>query len=224
MSEDDKPRLVDQLIAAALGGAFPVVGDVAGVLYLHVMESRYSRRLAAWRHEITEVVNDLARRYNNLAEDELFLDAFIAASRIALSTHQREKIDALRNALVNSVGPDAPGADEQARFFQMVDEFTAGHLLLLGRFDQNPGTDSQVNERQRVNASGSWGHALDAVVPEFAGRGDIRDLLIADLVRHHLIDGPPQDRQHVLSLNDEYFFGHTTELGKRFLRFITQRD
>jgi len=78
----------DQLIA---GGAssIPGVGGVAGSWYLHVMEGPYNRRLLAWRATITAVVNELAQNYDNLLDNEVFLHAFVNATRAAQRPRRR---------------------------------------------------------------------------------------------------------------------------------------
>jgi hypothetical protein len=96
------------------------------------MEGPYNRRLAEWRASITDVVNELRMKVDRLLENEVFLDAFIQSTRIAQTTHQQAKLAALRNALMNSVAPEAPEVDEQARFFRLGDEFSTRHILLLG--------------------------------------------------------------------------------------------
>ncbi|WP_433018439.1 hypothetical protein [Kribbella sp. CA-294648] len=97
--EEPRTATVDKLFAGALS-SFPVVGGVAGAWYEYVMEGPYSRRLMAWRASITEVVNDLAMRVDRLLDNEVFLGAFIQSTRPAQATHQSEKLEALRNALV----------------------------------------------------------------------------------------------------------------------------
>jgi hypothetical protein len=172
----------------------------------------YNKRLEAWRVSITAVVNELAAKYDNLLDDDVFLDAFINATRVAQSTHQQEKLDALRNGVVNSVGPNAPDVDEQARFFRLVDQFSAAHLVVLRRIAaaRPPFALDEFSE-----ASGGGG-IVHQTPPEFDRRRPLLDILLADLLGASLLVGSSTD------MRGGMFYGRATTLGGRFLDFISE--
>jgi hypothetical protein len=217
--EEPRTELIDKLLAGTLS-SLPLAGGAAGAWYQYLMEGPYNRRLAEWRTRITDVVNQLASKVERLLDNEVFLDAFIQSTRVAQTTHQKEKLEALRNALENSVSPDAPDVDEQARFFRLVDQFSARHILLLRWAEAHPSSwGSAIHDDQLPNAAGIFGFAL----PDLDGHDDLRTLLMDDLVSTHLVrahDGFPS----VVDLDDEYFVGEVTPLGSRFLRFISATD
>lgn len=200
--EEPRTELVDKLLAGAFS-SLPVAGGAAGAWYQYLMEGPYNRRLAEWRASITDVVNELVMKVDRLLENEVFLDAFIQSTRIAQTTHQQAKLAALRNALVNSVAPDAPEVDEQARFFRLVDEFSARHILLL-----------RWAAQYRLSDPG-------APLPAFAGSGDFRGLMVDDLVRSHLIGTRPSSSEVLVG---DLFDGLVTDLGRQFLKFISEGD
>jgi hypothetical protein len=215
----DEPRtgLVDKLLAGALS-SLPVAGGAAGAWYEYLMEGPYNRRLAEWRARVTGVVNELMVKVERLLDNEVFLDAFIQSTRIAQSTHQEEKVRALRNALANSVALDAPDADEQARFFRLVDEFSARHIVLLGWINDHESTADQVDSSQRVTGTGVWAHPL----PANAGSGDMLALIVGDLERSRLITWPEGYAE--LGVLGDSFVGRTSQFGQRFLHFISEGD
>lgn len=192
--ETPRTDLVDKAIAGGLS-SIPLVGGVLGVFYENYMQAPYNRRLQQWQRTMTEVVNELAAKYDTLPNDDVLLDALINATRAAQATSQQEKLDALRNAVLNSVAPDAPDTDEQARFFRLVDQFSAAHLRMLAR----------INERQPR----SFYERLDHI--NTRGR-EWRDLLAADLSGARLIS---------VSI-DGNFTAVRTGLGSRFLNFISE--
>ncbi|MET9310751.1 hypothetical protein ABZX12_02890 [Kribbella sp. NPDC003505] len=164
-------------------------------------------------------MNDLARRHNNLADDEVFLDAFIVAARIAQTTHQQEKLDALRNGLVNSISPDAPDVDEQARFFRLVDQFSPSHIVMLRLLDRPTELFQQHIGHFEEVGHVSLAELVNVVEPQFADRYDWRDLLVADLADARVALGFSSlgDIQSA----DGRFQRMTTSLGQRFLSFIS---
>ncbi|MEV5967219.1 hypothetical protein AB0L70_35955 [Kribbella sp. NPDC051952] len=87
-------------------------------------------------------------------------------------------------------------------------EIAARQLLLLRWFSEARGSDAEVEENPMFT------------MPAYAGQGDTRELLIEDLVRAHLV-GPANPGEEVLGHGGEDFLGHTTDLGRRFLRFIS---
>jgi hypothetical protein len=55
----------------------------------------------------------------------------LQATSIALRNHQKEKLEALRNAVVNSVLPSSADDDIKLMFLDLVDELKVSHLRLL---------------------------------------------------------------------------------------------
>jgi hypothetical protein len=68
------------------------------------------------------------------------------ATQAVLKTHQREKIEALRNAVVNVALGKEPDADRQQQFVAMIDRFGLTHLSLL-RFFRDPAGYFQARGR-----------------------------------------------------------------------------
>jgi hypothetical protein len=67
----------------------------------------------------------------NLPNNELFITVVLQATSIALRNHQEEKLEALRNAVVNSVLPSSADDDIKLMFLDLVDELKVSHLRLL---------------------------------------------------------------------------------------------
>lgn len=74
----------------------------------------------------------------SLVGNDLCTDAVVMATRTIEHTHQAEKIQALRNAVLNSVAPGAPDADTQTIMLTQVDRFTPSHLRLVTLWDDPP--------------------------------------------------------------------------------------
>ena len=72
-----------------------------------------------------------------LGKTSSLLSAALTATQAALRTHQQEKLDALKNAVVNVALGREPEADRQQQFLALVDRFAAAHLILL-QFSKDP--------------------------------------------------------------------------------------
>src|SRR5262249_17379113 len=66
-----------------------------------------------------------------LSQDEVFVTTATHATMLAMRNHQREKLVALRNAVLNATLPGAPDDDLQLIYLNLVDTLTASHLRLL---------------------------------------------------------------------------------------------
>jgi hypothetical protein len=120
---------------------FPFLG--AGVTLFELITTPLrTKRLSDWLEQLRLQINELSQIVATLtpaglAEDEAFNAAFFQAAQAVLRTHQKEKLDALRNAVVNVALGQETNADRQAQFLAFADRFTAAHLTLL-RFFQDP--------------------------------------------------------------------------------------
>jgi hypothetical protein len=205
-------------------GMVPVVGSPIASLLAVAMGWSLGKRTNAWLDELAETVEEMRKRLDGqptvdeLVNDDVFVDAVVNATRAAQGTHQKAKRDALRNGVYNSLGPDAPAVDEQVRFFRLIDEFSPAHLRLL-RFLDDPSAVYESAGVEKPNLMmGGRSHLLEAVWPEFAGQRPWYDLLAADLERTHLVGA---SGLHVTMSGAGVWGSATSDLGKRFLTFIT---
>jgi hypothetical protein len=210
-----KRELAEKAIEAG-AGLIPIVGSPLATVFAYMVSWSHNERMKLWLEDLAHAVDEMQETLEELTDDDVFLDAVVNATRAAQATHQQEKLDALRNGVVHSVGPDAPTIDEQARFFRLIEEFTPSHLRLLAFLD-DPGAvfDAAGIARPELMA-GARSHLLEAGMPEFRGQKPWYDLLMSDLTRASLVVGQLGGMQTGGSL----WVSATSDLGKRFLAFI----
>jgi hypothetical protein len=180
----------------------------------------FNRRMDAWLADLAEAVSGLEDQLEDLATDEVFIDAVVNASREAQATHQQENLEALRNGVLNSIAPDAPNIDEQARFFRLVGELSVAHLRLL-RFLKNPGEEFDRAGQPRPKYSMvSMSQLLEEAIPTFDGQREWYDLLMSDLANAQLVRGD-RNTLHTTTTGGVLTSQLTTGLGGRFLAFIS---
>ena len=104
-----------------------------------------SVRRDIWLQQLAEDLDALSRKVKGFNIENLvglpleeFVSATLKATQAALKTHRWEKLEALRNAVVNVAAGTAPDEDKQAIFLNLVDQFTPLHLQFL-RFQQDAG-------------------------------------------------------------------------------------
>ncbi|WP_332643266.1 hypothetical protein [Aeromicrobium sp.] len=213
-------REVVQAVVEGALGAIPIAGSPLAASFVTAVDWRFNRRTAEWMEDLASAVDELQAgqgiSFEDLAENEAFVDAVINATRAAQATHQTEKLQALRNAVLHSLDDDAPDVDEQARFIRLIEQFTPSHIRLLV-FLNDPGKAFDSAGIPRPNLMmGGRSTLLEQGVPEFAGRRDWYDLLAGDIDSARLA----QTNMHTTMTGAGLWNSATTQLGSRFLAFI----
>jgi hypothetical protein len=216
-------REVVERIGEAAIGSVQLVGAALAVAFVTTLNWRLEERREKWFTQLAEGVEELHERVDDLdletlADDGRFVDAVVTATRTIEHTHQEEKITALRNAVLNSVAPDAPDADTQAIFFNLVDRFTPSHLRLLSLWDDPPAWFASHGLTPPQNVmSGSRTLTVEAGLPEMKGRKDFYMVIASELYSAELLAGGLSGMVSATSLMDRL----TTGFGRQFARFIS---
>ncbi len=201
-------------IAKAGLAAVPVIGGPAAELFQNVIQPPLEKRRTEWMVQVGEKLQELEKnglKIEELQENEEFISAVMHASQIALRTHQNEKLDALRNAVLNVAKGQAPEEAFQNIFLNLVDSFTELHLRILKVF-QNP-------EPPQNMSMGGLSNVIERNIPELRGRRELYDQLWKDLYSRGLVN---TDGLHVTMTGHGLGQKRTTGLGDAFLKFIEE--
>jgi hypothetical protein len=212
-------EIVERVTEAALGSV-PLVGNALAVSFVTAIGWRLEERREKWFTELAAGVEELRQRVDGLdlealPGDDRFTDAVVSATRTVEHTHQAEKIEALRNAVLNSAVPGAPDADTQAVILNLVDRFTASHLRLLTLWDDPPSWFASHGLPQPTS-SGSRALTVEAGVPEVRGRRDFIMLIASELKTAGLLAADLAGMVSPRGMMERL----TTDFGREFVRFI----
>lgn len=202
----------------------PIGAAGVGLFNLMVGEP-YEKRMESWKQRIAEDLLKLSNRVAGITPEVLqsaeFIDTVTQATRAAVATSQREKLDALRHGVLNSALPSAPAADIQAIFISNVDELTVNELRILKLLDdpvkwfkENPERHPQrdnMNSEERVIQSAFPDCTDSEMIGLHLFRLQQRRLLKPEMVPFQTMrqGGEPMGRK-------------TTSLGRSFLSFISE--
>lgn len=92
-------------------------------------EKRLNKFLEALVADIERLQEQMRGQVN--LDNPSFQTTLMNALQIVIKNHQQEKLEALRNMVLNSTLPNAPMDDLQFMFLNLIDEFTTWHLTLL---------------------------------------------------------------------------------------------
>ena len=199
-------------VAKAGISTIPFVGGPAAELFQWVVQPPLERRREHWMAAVGEKLKELESRgldLEALSCNEQFVSAVMQASQIALRTHQSEKLEALRNAVLNVATGQAPDDTLQHIFLNLVDALTEQHLRVLKVF-QSPTPPPGMS-------MGGLGHVLEHNIPELRRRQDLYIQLWVDLYARGLVN---TERLNVTMSGNGLAAKRTTDLGDAFLHFV----
>ncbi len=178
-----------------------------------------------WLEELTDAIAGLMDKVGNLSPDKLthnetFMAVCLRASRIALNSPQKEKMEALRNAVFNSLLPGAPEAASQMSFLDLIDELTPWHIRILELLDD----PYRWLERQAVLyvecGEDSLFNFIQQCFSELRGNRDFIELLVRDLQAAGLLQqGGILHAEVAVPWTSGPW---TAELGRQFVNFISR--
>jgi hypothetical protein len=225
IKEDLKPTGGDvgHTIAKAGLASIPVVGGAAAEIFSAIIVPPLSKRRDKWIISIAEGLKELEDEVKGFKAEELskndtFITTVTHATQAAIRNHQAEKLEALRNAVLNSALPNPISEDIQLIFLNFIDTLTPCHLRVL-KFFENP---RAWGEKHGITYpdwyTGSTSVALEHTFPELSGKREFYDLLVKDLFSRGLMN---TDSLHTTVTGRGMLDSHTTAMGQQFISFIT---
>jgi hypothetical protein len=207
---DEKDKLPSTISAAkmAITGATTTHNAAEEFLRL-VLVPPMGKRRDEWLQSMHDRLRQLEGRMAGfrveaLVNNEAFISAALQASQAAIRTHERQKLEALRNAVVNVAAGRSPDADTTTFFLTLVDALSVTHLELLRYFANRV---TFPNDRRR----------------ELEERRAVTDPMVLDLHTRGLLD----DHRPVVARNRESSYAEVngawtiSMLGNKFLQFIS---
>ncbi|MDD5189149.1 MAG: hypothetical protein PHF57_13165 [Methanoregula sp.] len=226
IEEDLKPSTGDYIntgIKAGLSTA-PYIGGPIAEFFSFVIAPPLEKRRTEWLIEIYKRLQLLEKsseefKPENLAKNEKFFSVFLQATQIAMRTHQKEKIDALQNAVINSVSMPTIDENLQLIFLNLVDRYTPWHLTILQFLDSPRQYGESRGKKYPSWSSGGTSSVLEFTFPDLQNRREFYDQIVKELYSNGLLNS--DTFLHTTMTDQGMFASRTTEMGKKFLAFIT---
>lgn len=210
------------LVVKAAISAIPYVGGPVAELFNVVIQPPLVKRREEWMENIATSLGLLEGKVAGfsiaeLSKNEAFITAVMHASTTAIKNHHKEKLEALRNAVLHSALPNPPESDIQLMFLGWVDALTPLHLRILALLN-DPTAWGQLHAVQwPAWMTAGISSVIEHAFPELKGRRDLYDKVGKDLHNEGLL-GPASF--HTTTSGRGLFAPQTTRLGQQFLAFI----
>lgn len=230
MSKEDKftppkPNKGDSahLTARAAISSIPFVGGAALEFFNALVSPSLEKRRQRWMEEIADALRKLEAQkgvsLDQLRDNQQFVTIVMQASQAAIRNHQEEKLQALRNAILNSALPNPLEESLQIMFLNFIDAFTVWHIKILYLFQDPTRWAKEHNHKLPDYSSGALSHILEAAFPELENRREFYDQVWRDLVARGLVT---TDSLHGMMTGSGLMAQRTSEIGNQFLRFISE--
>lgn len=137
----DMPKLQKSLqlesnVATYIMGTVPLVGPMLGDLIGKKIRKEYQENLEKWFNDLASELRRVKAQFEDIYDEPEFIETLAAATEAARKTAHREKLEALRNAVLNSIDRDVrPEEDLRLRFINNVDQMVPAHMQILKFYD-----------------------------------------------------------------------------------------
>lgn len=203
----------------------PIFGGLAAEIFSAIIAPPIEKRRDEFILALGEGLEALEKKYEDfniksVLENEDFNTTLLHVVPIAIRNHHKEKLKALRNAVLNAALPSAPDDNLQRTFVQWIDELTVWHLQLLRLFE---GTNlPRVNLDnpdwpKTVPSFGALVSLIEESYPDMAGQHGMYTQYVKDLHSRGLIANffPEPHRMTRRTTSPEL-----TPLARKFLQYI----
>jgi hypothetical protein len=208
------------LTARMVISAIPGVGGPLLELFNRLLAPPIQWRRDAWLNWIAERLERLERRGSLKIEDlcghDKFVSTIMEASVIAVKNHQQEKIEALRNAVINVALDQSIDDSKRELFLAFIDDFTVWHLRVLRQIHER---DKARRPEMKIETHVSGMSELAQVLlPELRKEPALAEVIADDLCRKGLLFSNREAGVTYLKPGTT----QVSELGREFLRFIAE--
>jgi len=230
----DRKKFIDQKIEiehseakdlnAKLTSSLLPGGAKAYDLFTALVQPLHIQRKQEW---LNLLMNDLVRRekdglttLKDLSKNEEFITIITKATIIAQQNHQQEKLQALRNLLINAsekLTENVNEFDELEYWLTLIERMNPNHIFLLKLFskpnDFAKDRKDNLNHELIINSK----KLIDKLYPELKNKMEMISQYWRDLSAYGLING---DEITIGRHTKRKFQKLTTKLGDTFLEMI----
>lgn len=218
--ENNKDNL--HLAGRVVISSIPIFGGAALELFNKIIAPPIEKRKHQWMNDVTDAINKLVQEkaidINKLKNNEQFINTILQASTIAIKNYQKEKLEALKNAVLNSALSNSPDESLQQIFLSYVDEFTIWHIKILFLFHNQILWFSNNHKPFPNLINGALSDILEAAYPELSDRKEFYELIWSDLFSKKFTT---VNMLNVSMTDSGLKAERTSELGEAFLNFIS---
>jgi len=220
VAKEDKTHLKVRMLLATI----PPLGGPALELFNEILPPPIEKRKREWMNSVAEALDEIFERLDGLSMESLqenpqFVSIITQATLLAMRNHNSEKIEALKNAVLNT----AQGIDideySQIIYVNSLETMTPLHLKILKYFNNPQEYLSSVGKTTGNLYMGGIGDVLEIAIPELANQRALYLPILQDMYMKGFLNTDRTGFGATMSMGG-ILAKRTTELGDAFLRYI----
>lgn len=243
LEKDLKPSIGDHIhnLIKIILSSVPEIGGPATELFNTFITPPLEKRRDEWIKIIALELSNLIEEYDldvdALINNESFFTTLMHASQLAILNHQKEKHEALKNAVLNSALPNSFEDDLKLIFLNYIDSFTVLHLKLLEFLNTQNSTELFNKLKHNVHYLEDINDDKDDLINEEIYAFEFWDVIhfiflnsksnkflyvkiIKDLISNGLIVGEWPIEKFIVYIKNNSTTPNLTYLGEEFMKFI----
>ncbi len=194
----------------------------AAEFFTTIIGEPVQRRRVEWLKSFYAELKEIEAKVDRLSieklgENEKFVSVLMTASQIAQRSHQEEKLEALRNAVLNTALEIDIRDDLKFIFLLLVDELTVTELKMLA-VTNDPNAYAKLSGEE-LGLEETKDKILNMAFPDRTENQNIYKLLEKNLHTKGLLNVDDWTSNYNSS---EQSYKIISDLGESFLRFITE--
>ncbi|CVI58794.1 hypothetical protein CFBP4996_19675 [Agrobacterium leguminum] len=206
----------------AAASLVPGGGYAVGKLVERFVAAPLQKRRDEWFERVGAGLRDLEERLHgfdpaSLEANEDFVSAVFEATQAAMKTSRHEKLEALRNGVLNIAAGQTIDELLRGSFFSYIDRFSPAHIRVLSLLS-DPISSPEMREFAQNTYAGSQLSGLQKAIPstviDYAGLKRI----LAELDREGLAD---TGSMNAMGTSASLLAKRSTNDGDAFLRFVS---
>lgn len=195
--------------------------------YEMVIAPPFQKRTIEFMQSVVEKCKKFEEKFDefkpaNLVDNDLFQSAFNYSARIAAQTHQKEKLEALRNALLNTVIMKDLDENYKLLYFSYLEIVTPLHIAILNFYKKIRHAEilpNTIYNKQFEKFHTEMSSAGILLSPNLFTQV-CKDLELKNLIHK----GSNKRLMQIVRANDPWDWIYITDDGKKFLQFINDPD
>jgi hypothetical protein len=201
----------------ALASAVPLLGGPLGIAIDRQRQRYVSEKQTAFQRAVVSDLKRLGKTVDDLSRS--FYGTMTYAAWLATLTNEQERVEAYKNAVVNTALPNAPDEEMRELFLTIAASLTARHLRLLNCLFHPGDYGIDVVNSADFHVIGGAVKVIQKHVPGFE-RLDILERCITDLINQRLVYYQADTQVREAGFADLMGDPHPTALARDFMAYM----
>lgn len=205
-------------------------GSTAYELFTAINRPLYEKRIEEWRTNISLRLHKLeqSKKLNirHLSENEEFVSLLTKGSLAAIQFHQKEKLESLREIVINSALEISAGTlnyEELNMILRITEQLDSTHFIMLRLFHRPHVELIKMKKKELINSTDRISTLFLGVFSGLNGKIDLLSRMWSELHSFGLVSTSIFTDQFIIipGTNESNI---VTSFGKRFIRMIEARE